>query len=247
MLRKILPIIAFLACSALTCWSAQQVVVMNADHGSLSVDKPAATGGDLVTITVSPQLGYYTTASDLRAEVTIDPGYGHAPQRAPQVGELLELTEVTAGVSYTFIMPEDPYDVQVSTTFHAIDYAINIVNEGNGEVQCGQSTATVGETITLTIVHNENNALEELAITDAKGNILAFVPVSEDVYTFQMPASDVTITALFVQTSPTSLDSVRPATQEITHYYDLNGHYLGTNPPPGHGICITQDGRKLMR
>lgn len=247
MLHKILLIIAFLTCSALTSWSAQQVVVMDADHGSLSVDKPAATGGEVVTITVTPQPGYYTIAADLRAEVTIDPGYGHAPQRAPQVGELLELTEVTAGVSYTFIMPEDPYDVQVSTTFHAIDYAINIVNEGNGEVQCGQSTATVGETITLTIAHNENNALEELAITDANGNPVTFEPVSEDVYTFQMPASDVTITAKFVQTSQTSLDTVRHTTLDITHYYDLNGRYLGTNPPSGHGICVTRDGRKLVR
>lgn len=247
MLHKISLIIAFLACSALTSWGAQQVVVMDADHGTVSVDNTTASGGDLVTITVAPQPGYTTTAADIRAEVTIDPGIGQAPQRAPQVGQLLELTEVTAGETYTFIMPEDPYNVQVSATFRAIDYTINIVNEGNGEAQCGQATATVGEVITLTIVPENGYTLELLTIIDDGGNEVAYNPTADNVYTFEMPASNVTVTAKFVQSSPTAIDGVRQSTSGATHYYDLNGRYLGTTPPPGQGICVTQDGRKIMK
>ncbi|MBR5727257.1 MAG: hypothetical protein IKX39_01305 [Muribaculaceae bacterium] len=247
MLRKISLIIAFLACGALTSWGAQQVVVMDADHGTVSVDNATVSGGDVVTITLDPQPGYTTTAADIRAEVTIDPGLGHAPQRVPQVGQLLELTEVTAGETYTFVMPEEPYNVQVSATFRAINYSINIVNEGNGEAQCEQETATVGEVITLTIVPGNGYTLELLTIIDDGGNEIAYEPVSDSTYTFKMPAGNVTVTAKFVQSSPTALDDVRLATTSVTHYYDLSGRYLGTTLPPGHGICITQDGRKLLR
>ena len=247
MLRKISLIIAFLASIALTSWGAQQVVVMDADHGTISVDKPSANGGDVVTITVDPQPGYSTTVADISAEVTIDPGLGHAPQRAPQVGQLLELTEVTAGETYTFVMPEEPYNVQVSATFRAINYSINIVNEGNGEAQCEQETATIGEVITLTIVPENGYTLELLTIVDDEGNEIAYEPISDSVYTFEMPAGNVTVTAKFVQSSPTALDDVRQATTGITHYYDLSGRYLGTTLPPGYGICITRDGRKLVR
>ena len=45
MLHKISLIIAFLACSALTSWGAQQVVVMDAVHGTISVDNATASGG----------------------------------------------------------------------------------------------------------------------------------------------------------------------------------------------------------
>ena len=247
MLRKISLIIAFLACSSLISWGAQQVVVIDAVHGTVSVDKPAANGGEVVTITVDPQPGYTTTTADICAEVTIDPGLGHAPQRAPQVGQLLELTEVTAGETYTFVMPEEPYNVCVSATFRAIDYNINIVNEGNGEAQCEQSTATVGELITLTIVPGAGYSLELLTITDASGHEIVYNPTADNVYTFEMPASNVTVTATFMQSSPTAIDSVRQSTSGVTHYYDLNGRYLGTVLPPGHGICVTQDGRKVMK
>lgn len=247
MLRKISLIIAFLASSSLMSWGAQQVVVMDADHGTVSVDKPAANGGDVVTITVDPQPGYTTTTADICAEVTIDPGLGQAPQRAPQVGQLLELTEVTAGETYTFVMPEEPYNVRVSATFRAIDYNINIVNVGNGEAQCEQETATMGEIVTLTIVPGNGYTLELLTIYDDEGNEIAYNPISDNSYTFEMPASNVTVTAKFVQSSPTAIDVVRQATDSTTHYYDLSGRYLGTTLPPGHGVCITQDGRKLMR
>ena len=96
-------------------------------NGSVAVDKATANPGETVTITVTPANGFYAEKSDVKAEKTIDGGSAQAPglkADGPGVGSPVTVSgdptnTVDKVNTYTFVMPEDPYGVQVSAEFKA--------------------------------------------------------------------------------------------------------------------------------
>ena len=79
-------------------------------------------------------------------------------------------------------------------------YAVNISESENGAITADKTEALEGETVTLTPAPENGYALETLTVKDADG---ADVEVSDN--SFTMPASDVTVTATFVQ-APVDVD-----------------------------------------
>lgn len=94
-------------------------------NGTVAVDKATADPGETVTITVTPNPGFYAEKSDVKAEKTIDGGSAQAPglKANPGVGSFVDIqgdapTDISGVATYTFTMPEAPYGVQVSAEFH---------------------------------------------------------------------------------------------------------------------------------
>lgn len=108
--------------------NAAQKVTVNTDiaNGSVEVDKPNATAGETVTITVTPDNGYYAQNSNVTVEYTIDPGSANSPRLAPEtgpaVGSKFNPTGDAVATSsdpahYTFVMPESPLCVEIDAEF----------------------------------------------------------------------------------------------------------------------------------
>lgn len=147
------------------------------ENGTVTPSLTQAAEGTEITLTVAPAEGY----------------------------ELDTLTvggnDVTASVEdgkYTFTMGSA--DVEVSATFKKINYTITVNASENGTVTA-PPTATMGETVTLTVDANAQYELDTLTVKDAEDN-----PVTVTDKTFVMPASNVTVTATFAKMSISSVD-----------------------------------------
>ena len=74
------------------------------------------------------------------------------------------------------------------------EYTITISDATNGEVTASAQTATQGTEITLTVTPDEGYQLDALTVVDADNN-----PVAVNNFKFSMPASNVTVSATFVE------------------------------------------------
>ncbi|MBQ9208811.1 MAG: hypothetical protein IJ149_04400 [Oscillospiraceae bacterium] len=158
------------------------------EHGSVAANvgesENAATAhyGDSVTLIVTPDTGYAIKSVKVGNEVI-----------TPVIGV------------YSFKMP--PGDVTVTAEFEAIDYTISIAESTNGSVSAtvGETanavTAHYGDTVTLTVTPDAGYAVK-IVVVDADEITPDEIPAVEitpvdGVYSFTMPASDVTVTAVF--------------------------------------------------
>ena len=105
-----------------TITSAQSTIqVMTVTNGTVSVDKANASKGELVTITVTPDEGYYFQKENLEVAKTVNPAStrGDVPIAAPIEVSGLDPADLSVARSYTFTVPDDGYVLQVSATFTA--------------------------------------------------------------------------------------------------------------------------------
>lgn len=144
------------------------------ENGSIEADVAEAAEGTKVTLTIEPADGYELD------ELSVKNGED----------------DVEVAEDYTFTMPAAA--VTVSATFKEAavaptTYAITIA-EGltNGSVEATPATAAEGETVKLTITPADGYELDELTVMNGETP----VTVAEG-YTFEMPASAVTVSATF--------------------------------------------------
>ena len=167
-----------------------------AENGEVTADNLNPDDGATVTLTVNPAAGY--KLENINAEAVIDPGNAQAPHRiaGPGVGINVELTTVVEGQTYTFVMPDAPYEVLVTPEFAQAEYTIT-VSDGieNGTVAADKETAFYGETVTVTATPAEGYELETLTYT-----VEGAEPVAIENGAFAMPAGNVTINATFKAT-----------------------------------------------
>ena len=78
-------------------------------------------------------------------------------------------------------------------------YNITVADSAGGTVDANASTAVSGKEITLTVTPGEGYHLDELAVTDRRGREIDVTDNGDGTYTFRMPASKVTITAIFAK------------------------------------------------
>ena len=74
----------------------------------------------------------------------------------------------------------------------SIDYHINVIREGVGEVESSASTSKSGDTVTIKATPGEGYRIDKITVTDKFGNNIDVVDNK-----FVMPASDVTIKVIF--------------------------------------------------
>jgi len=210
--NKLLLLLVMLTCGISAAWAQQHVTIADATGGTVTVDNAAPAAGETVTITVTPDAGYQIAKSDIEAEAIIDPGNAQAPSLkvdGPNVGMKIELqgddpANLKESRTYTFTMPEAPLSVLITAHFSGvIEYNITISPDiVNGTVTSNKTTASYQETVTLTVTPAPGYEVETLQVTWIEGGTLnAILPTLQGngIYTFEMPAHNVTITATFTK------------------------------------------------
>ncbi len=79
----------------------------------------------------------------------------------------------------------------------APSYSILVKKTEHGAVEADKSYARAGETVILTVKPEEGYALQSLAVSDATGDRISLTTISGPKYSFVMPQSNMTVTAVF--------------------------------------------------
>ena len=107
-----------------TMASAQSTIkVMPVVNGTVTVDKTSASKGEVVTITVTPNEGYYIQKEDLEVLKTVDPSLAQS-RGDVSLGYYVTIngddpSDVSKSRNYTFTVPDNGYELQVSAGFMA--------------------------------------------------------------------------------------------------------------------------------
>ena len=145
------------------------IIAETIENGSVSTVKNSAMAGESVQIETVPLEGY-----ELSSLTVTDAG-----------GKEIAVTEKT------FTMPESA--VSISATFSLINYRLSIADGiQHGSVSLDKTTATMGETISITISSATGYQLVRLNADSSNG---AAVEITDN--TFVMPAADVNVSAEF--------------------------------------------------
>lgn len=146
------------------------VIDKNIKNGTVTADKEKAASTDIVTLTVTPDVGY--TVKSVKYNNT---------EIAPQNGV------------YSFKMPAE--EVTVTAEFELKDYSITIDPDiWGGTLTVDKTTAHMGETVTVTAVPNDDPHYD-IKTENVKYNGIE-IP-NNNGYSFIMPAENVEITGRF--------------------------------------------------
>ena len=153
-------------------------------NGSVVADKILAQAGETITLTVTPNAGYF-----------LDSVIVH------RTGDASVIVATSAGANniFTFTMPA--YDVTVRTVFKPFTYAVTVQTLSNsGYITTDKTVAATDETVTVTIFPYTGSGWELLRIyayNSLSPTTVFSVNGSGNTRTFRMPGYPVTVTAIF--------------------------------------------------
>ncbi len=153
--------------------------------GQVQLSQDTAQEGERVDLTIVPDQGWWPAALYVKtAEGENVPCYA------------LSETE------YMFYMPQADVDITaefLSDSVPQTRYSIGEIIAGNGEIfiHSGAYTAYADTTVTATATGHNGHVLKSLTVTDADGNPIDVTANTDGSYSFQMPAVDVVIYAVF--------------------------------------------------
>ena len=140
-------------------------------HGSVTLTPDSTLVGDTITVTITPEAGYAVDT------VTV------TGTTATKVAEN----------KYTFSMPTT--DVVVNVTYKKIPYNVSAFGGGSatgGSYFVDKASATVGDTITITVAPNLGYLVEKVTF-----NGVAATNNGDGTYSFTMPAQEVIVSVEF--------------------------------------------------
>jgi len=180
-------------------------------YPSLEAAQAAAQPGDTIT-------EVNATSGGTKYNVTLDYADGETANSLYTVTEGTELTLPTPSRSgYTFegwydgsSRVSSPYKVTKdviltaewdynggSSSSGSTRYTVSVEDTDNGSVKVSPTRASKGSTVTVTVKPDEGYELDELTVTDKNGDSVKLTDKGDGKYTFQMPASKVTVEAVF--------------------------------------------------
>ena len=180
-------------------------------YPSLEAAQAAAQPGDTIT-------EVNATTGGTKYTVTLDYADGEMANSLYTVTEGTKLTLPTPSRSgYTFegwydgsSRVSSPYKVMKDVTLTAewdyngsssssgsTRYTVSVEDTDNGSVKVSPTRASKGSTVTVTVKPDEGYELDELTVTDKNGDSVKLTDKGDGKYTFKMPASKVTVEAVF--------------------------------------------------
>ena len=145
--------------------------VGESQHGSVTLAPTSALVGGEITVFITPNEGYEVDAVTFNGVVA---------------------TKVSEN-NYTFTMPAA--DAVVAVTYKKIPYTVTLINDGTaagGSFSVNMSTATVGDTVTITVNPNLGYLIEAVTFNGA-----AATNNGGGTYSFTMPAQNVSVSVAF--------------------------------------------------
>ena len=185
-------------------------------YPSLEAAQAAAQPGDTIT-------EVNATTGGTKYTVTLDYADGETANSLYTVTEGTKLTLPTPSRSgYTFegwydgsSRMSSPYKVMKdviltaewdyngsSSSSGSTRYTVSVEDTDNGSVEVSPTRASKGSTVTVTVKPDEGYELDELTVTDKNGDSVKLTDKGDGKYTFQMPASKVTVEAVFTAVEP---------------------------------------------
>ena len=185
-------------------------------YPSLEAAQAAAQPGDTIT-------EVNATSGEKKYNVTLDYADGDTKDSVYTVTEGTELTLPTPSRSgYTFegwydgsSRVSSPYKVTKdviltaewdyngsSSSSGSTRYTVSVEDTDNGSVKVSPTRASKGSTVTVTVKPDEGYELDKLTVTDKNGDRIKLTDKGDGKYTFQMPASKVTVEAEFTAVEP---------------------------------------------
>ena len=185
-------------------------------YPSLEAAQAAAQPGDTIT-------EVNATSGEKKYNVTLDYADGDTKDSVYTVTEGTELTLPTPSRSgYTFegwydgsSRVSSPYKVTKdviltaewdyngsSSSSGSTRYTVSVEDTDNGSVKVSPTRASKGSTVTVTVKPDEGYELDKLTVTDKNGDSVKLTDKGDGKYTFQMPASKVTVEAVFTAVEP---------------------------------------------
>ena len=182
----------------------------------ISADPTSLIGGGAVKLTVSgvPEGGKVTMTQ------TDDRGSAAKTLDLTANGEIsVRLSNTTAKYTFTVVYAgDDNYNVdnascEVSVTRRSSSAAnpgntVSVPSTPNGTVTVSPSTASQGETVTITTKPSEGYELGSIEVLDKNGDSLKLKDLGNGKYSFVMPDGKVSVEAEFVKTAATSFADV---------------------------------------
>ena len=166
-------------------------------HGTISVSPTTAYAGDIVTLTATPEAGYRLDEWNVN---TVN--RGNVPV-----------------VNNQFTMPDS--DVTISATFK-LGYSITVADLIGGTIEASASTAQAGDRIRLNVRENTGYSFISWNVYET-GNSSNTVTVTNDA--FDMPAFDVTVSAVFGVPTQVEVESIVNVGSGTS---TTNGNYVPT-------------------
>lgn len=157
------------------------ISIAETQNGTVSVPT-TANEGSIVALSASPEKGYILNT------ITVTDASGNP----------VETTAQEDG-SYTFVMPSS--DVTVTAAFKEdtpveVSYAIHVPEMKNGTIEIPK-TAVENSTVQLIVKPAKGYVVANVVIHTLDGQAVSIADQGNGVYTFTMPASDITVNATF--------------------------------------------------
>lgn len=157
----------------------------NGGHGTKPESKSVVIGGKINLPTMSNS-GYWTFL------------YWTVSGDSTQYAGGAEYT-MTANTTFTANWRDDTPSSSGGGGSSTPTYTVTTPKVDNGSVTVSPKRAEKGDTVTITVKPDDGYELDELIVTDSKGNELKLTDKGNGKYTFTMPGSKVEIEASFVE------------------------------------------------
>ena len=122
-------------------------------------------------------------------------------------GKKFDSDNITAGSGYSLSRDGNTFTVEEeshggSSSSGSTRYTVSVEDTDNGSVKVSPTRASKGSTVTVTVKPDEGYELDELTVTDKNGDSVKLTDKGDGKYTFKMPASKVTVEAVFTAVEP---------------------------------------------
>lgn len=190
------------------------------EGGDVTLSTTTAASGQTVTITVNPEDCYELD------DMIVEDASGTTIQYN---------AEATAQNVYTFEMPSS--NVEVTALFDVKNFAIDVDDNVVGGTIVANESADCGSTVQLLQEANSNYMFDHWVVTDAMG-----APVTVENEAFTMPASDVTVSAVFedIPTYTVTFDAGNGTCTTATAQYQLGDEALTLPTAEPSTGCVAQ-------
>lgn len=165
----------------------------NTGYGTLQEAVNAAASG--ATITLQQDCDEPITITG--KSVTIDRNTHQYDSTKITLGSRCEMTDNGKNIVITYTAPTHSSDSDSGSD--SGDYLISVDRVSGGRVTVQPGRADKGETVTITVYPNDGYELDELVVTDSRGNEIDLDARSATRFTFTMPGGKVTVEASFVR------------------------------------------------
>lgn len=147
-------------------------------NGAISITPRSAKEGAVIYVNTTPNNGYTLDKLTIRT-----------------VSGIVITPNLTSTGYHSFVMPAE--NVTVSATFKRTTNSVTVSTASNGRLSASVESAEAGQTVSIITAPSDGYVTKAVTVVTASGTSITVSNPAENLYTFVMPDSAVTISAEF--------------------------------------------------